>query len=223
MSRFALIHPPLLGPTVWQPCADVLRARGHDVVVPDGRAAVAEPDRWWERWTDACAAGPDRPDVLAGHSGSGAVLPLLAARLRPRVVVFVDAIVPAARGETAASEPMRAFVRDLAAGRDRLPVWTDWWPRAELEPLLPDDPGLRRALIEEQPTLASSFYDVAVPVPDGWDADVTIRYLQLSPAYDDDAAEAGARGWPVTVLPGSHLEMLTDPDAVAAALEQARP
>ena len=45
------------------------------------------------------------------------------------------------------------------------------------------------------------------------------RYVQLSPAYTDAAAEARARGWAVVGEPsGSHLDIATEPARIADLL-----
>ena len=47
---------------------------------------------------------------------------------------------------------------------------------------------------------------------------VPAAYLLFSDVYADSARQAAGRGWPVTRLPGHHLAMLTEPEAVAATL-----
>jgi hypothetical protein len=47
-------------------------------------------------------------------------------------------------------------------------------------------------------------------------------FLQLSAVYESETAAARARGWPTTVLDLHHLALLTDPEVIADALEQAR-
>jgi hypothetical protein len=69
----------------------------------------------------------------------------------------------------------------------------------------------------EEPRLPFAYYEQAVPVPAGWD-DVPCGYLLFSPPYDDVAADARRRGWPVEVLPGQHLQQIVDPDATADRL-----
>ncbi len=51
------MHPPLLGPAVWGPCAAELTAAGHRVAVPDLRAACDPPAGWPERAAAAATAG----------------------------------------------------------------------------------------------------------------------------------------------------------------------
>ena len=212
------MHPPLLGPAVWGPCAAELTAAGHRVAVPDLRAACDPPTGWPERAAAAATAGVTGPVVVAGHSGAGVLLPLVADRLpvAPAVAVFVDALVPAEAGETAPSERFRSFLDGLPLTDGRLPPWTEWWPPEVMAGAVPD-PALRAAIAAQAPRLRRDFYAEAVPVPPSWPP-ARVGYLQLSPAYDADAAEAAARGWPVRTRPGQHLDLATRPAEVAAEI-----
>ena len=211
-SRWLLVHPPLLGPAVLGPLAAELRARGHVVRVPDLRGAVGTAPGWSDRYTAlAAAAGP--ADVVLGFSGAGVVLPAVAAAVRARRVVWLDALVPAAAGQTVPSEEVRARVAGLVRG-DRIAAWPTWWPPGVLAAELPDD-ALRAAVAAEAPELPAGLYDVAVPVPATWPDD-DVRYVQLSASYDGDAAAARRRGWQVAGSgAGSHLDVATRPAEVA--------
>ncbi|MFL6128151.1 MAG: hypothetical protein ACJ73E_03695 [Mycobacteriales bacterium] len=215
---FLLVHPPLLGPAVWAPCAAELTEAGHRAIVPDLRAACDPPAGWPLRAAAAATAGVTGPMVVAGHSGAGVLLPLVADRLGvgTAAVVFVDALVPAATGATAPSERFHAFLDELPLTAGRLPRWTEWWGPDALAELVPDA-GLRAAIAAEAPRLPRAFYAEPVPVPASWPP-ARVAYLQLSPAYDADAAEAAARGWPVRTLPGRHLDLVSRPAEVAAAI-----
>ena len=217
-STYLLVHPPLLGPAVWEPVARVLAAAGHRALVPDLRAATDPPEDWWDRAADAAvAAAAGEHPVVVGHSGAGVLLPLVADRLAGvRAVVLVDAVLPARSGPTAPSAGLRACLDGLPTEDGLLPRWTRWWPAETVAGLLPDE-AYRARLEEEQPRLARRFYDVAVPVPDGWPA-ARVGYLRLSPAYDDAAAEAADRGWPVDRVDGHHLTLVTDPAGVAGRI-----
>jgi hypothetical protein len=190
-TDWLLVHPPLLGPAVLGPLAAELRRRGLTVAVPDLRPAVAEAPGWPERW--------------------------VAAAVDARRVVWVDALVPARSGETPADDDIRARIPALVEPDGRITYWTTWWGPGGLDELVPDA-GLRTAIRAEGHRLPGNFYDVAVPVPDTWPEDGA-RYVQLSPAYDDAAAEARARGWSVVGGPGgAHLDIATDPSRVADLL-----
>jgi hypothetical protein len=57
------------------------------------------------------------------------------------------------------------------------------------------------------------FTEVHPPAP-GWPAG-PVGYLQLSEAYDHEAARARELGWPVRQQLSHHLALLTDPGQVA--------
>jgi hypothetical protein len=210
VPTWLLVHPPLLGPAVLAPLAAELRSRGNVVRAPDLRAAVATAAGWWTRVT-AAAGGP--ADVVLGFSGAGVVLPSVAAAVRARRVVWLDAVVPASAGETVPSADIRSAVAGFVRG-DRIAAWPCWWPPEVLAAELPDAP-LRELVTGEAPELPADFYDVAVPVPAVWPHD-DARYVQLSPAYDADAASARERGWSVAGDgTGRHLDVVTRPVAVA--------
>jgi len=221
MTSWLLCHPPLLGPAVLRPLARRLRARGDLVAVPDLRHTVETGPGWWSAYAEAAhgylaLGAPDRVDVVLGYSGAGVVLPLVAAAVGATRVAFVDAVVPAASGETLPSAGLRAMVAGLA--RDgALPPWPTWWGPDAMAELVPDD-VLRAEITAEAPALPLDLYDEAVPVPEGWpDADVT--YVHLSPAYDADAEEAGRRGWRVVGDgAGLHTDVATDPTRVVELL-----
>jgi hypothetical protein len=214
MARWLLVHPPLLGPAVLTPLAGELRARGETVELPDLRAAVVTAPAWPLRWTAAAVGGP--ADVVLGFSGAGVTLPGIAAAVGAQRVVWVDALLPARSGVTVADEQIRALVAERT-GHGRIADWTTWWGPDALDELIPDH-GLRAAVRAEGHQLPADFYDVAVPVPGSWPEDGA-RYVQLSAAYDDAAAEARTRGWPVVGDgSGAHLEVATDPARVADLL-----
>ena len=212
MTRWLLVHPPLLGPAVLGPLAAEMRTRGAEVALPDLRGTVAEVSGWPQRWT-AAAAAPGPADAVLGFSGAGVTLPAVAAAVGARQVVWVDALVPAPAGETAPDPEFRQRIAPFVT-EGRIADWTTWWGEDVFDGLLPD-PDLRAAIRSEGHRLPADFYDVAVPVPDRWPEDGA-RYVQLSPAYDADAAEARSRGWLVVGDGGGgHLDVVTEPAHVA--------
>ena len=212
MADWLLVHPPLLGPAVLAPLAAALRRRGAQVAVPDLRGTSWPAAGWPGRWTTAAAAAGPADRVLR-FSGAGVVLPAVARAVDARRVVWVDAVLPAAAGETVPSAEVRELVRGKVRG-DRLAAWPTWWPAAELAAQLPDV-ALRDRVSAEAPELPADFYEVPVPVPGRW-PDTAARYVQLSAAYAGDAARARARGWDVRGDGGGrHLDVATAPDRVA--------
>jgi hypothetical protein len=211
VTSWLLVHPPLLGPAVLAPLAAELRSRGNVVRVPDLRAAVDEAPGWYERVVSIAAERP--VDAVLGFSGAGVVLPAVAAAVRARRVVWLDALLPAAQGVTETPPERLAQLAGFRRG-DRYAPWPDWWPSEVLAEELPDA-RWRGAVAEEAPSLPADFYAVAVPVPASWPQD-DLRYVQLSPAYAADAAEARTRGWAVVGDgSGRHLDVVSRPAAVA--------
>jgi hypothetical protein len=231
MPLFLLIHSPSVGPSTWTPVAQRLREAGCAVAVPS-LLAVGEGDPpFWPRVVAAVAEGLARTAdglagtdsgqqlVLVGHSNAGVFMPVIAHNLAGRVAcsIFADATVPASRGLTpVAEEEFLPFLRGLAGPDGRLPRWTDWWDEDDVAPLFPD-PQSRQVITDEQPRLPLAYYLEQVPVPAGWD-DHRCAYLQFSEPYQDQAARARQRGWPVQLVPGGHLHQIVDPDRVARAL-----
>ena len=218
---FLLLHSPLLGPFAWQGVAVELRRRGHAADAPAWPALSGIVEGYYEGLTAglaqtlaSCADGL----ILAAHSGAGALVPALAARLGGRVagVIYVDAILPhpgRSWFETAPAE-MRERLR-AGAQMGELPAWDEWWPPGALERLVPEA-AQREALVAELEPLPIGYFEETAPAST---LEAPSAYLQLSGAYDDEGKVAGRYGWPLVRLPLHHLAMLTNPEAVATALE----
>lgn len=87
-----------------------------------------------------------------------------------------------------------------------------------MEIQVPDE-GDRAALVEATPALPEGLYDVDVPALSGWEPP-SRAYVRLSPAYEAEAQQAVERAWRAEHLDGSHLDVLTRPDVVAAVVVQ---
>ncbi|WP_077489004.1 alpha/beta fold hydrolase [Sinomonas mesophila] len=219
-----LVHSPLVGASVWEPVASVLRLQGKETVVPSLADVFAGPAPYYPRLAAAVADAidPDKHNgdsrvVLVGHSGAGALLPSVADATTTAVVgmVFVDALLPHPGRSwfSTVPEDMRGQMRGLA--RDGLlPPWNEWFPPGVLEHLLPD-PGLRARFSAELPRLPVAYFDEPAPaVPDP--APSQSAYLRL--AYTAQAEDAERAGWHVTSRSSHHLAMLTEPHEIGAAL-----
>ena len=191
-----------------------------DVVIPDlsPAGAASEP---WQVVVDLAVEAVEQAQevVIVGHSGAGAFLPLIGAALNGRLrrLVFVDAVVPPDSGEHVSSEDMLAFLDAKTVG-GVLPRWSDWWSEDVLAEELPSI-GDRDLLASDAPQLPRSFYDHAVPVPPGW-THMPCSYVRLSEAYDHFEERAVESGWMVRHLDSSHVALLTDPRAVATAVQE---
>ncbi len=158
--------------------------------------------------------------MLVGHSGAGPLLPPVADTLamRPAQLVFVDAGVPPSSGDAAlVPDELAAHLVTLANGYGLLPRWSEWFGADAMRTLVPDDDVLAE-IVAELPQLPLSYFHERVPMPDAWTVH-RAAYILCSDPYREDAAEAAARGWPITHLPGTHLDIVTRPLAIADTLE----
>lgn len=222
-TTIVLLHSPLVGPLAWQPVADVLRRRGHQVVVPDLSAAFDSQPPFYEALAqtanDAIRASGAGPALLVPHSGAGPLVPSVVAAAGSRVggIVFTDATVPHPGRAWCDRVPEVALqLRQRSVG-GLLPPWNEWFPPGTLEAILPDA-DTRSRFVAELPRLPLSFIQEPAPVIEGWER-VPCGYLRLSEVYDAPADQARELGWPVTRYEGHHLSMLTDPRDIAAHLE----
>jgi hypothetical protein len=221
---WVLVHSPSVSPLTWAPVAECLEARGHDSLVPSLlNVAEARPPFWPRLVEDVNAAvselDPDRSVFLVVHSNAGLFVPLLVRQAaRPvRACLFVDAALPVKSGATPAVPPQLLEVLRAKAGDDgTLPPWSQWWAEDEIAPLFPDQ-RTRLELTAEEPKLPLNYYEQSIPAPAGWD-DVPCGYIFFGEPYDEVAAEARNRGWPVQQVPGLHLHQLVDPDRVTDTL-----
>jgi hypothetical protein len=219
-----LVHSPSVGPATWAPVAERLRARGYDCVVPSVRDVARAGPPFWPRVVEHANAALDRLDphrtvLLALHSNAGLFAPMLIRRaIRPvHGCLFVDAALPVTAGSTPVAPPeLLELLRGKTDADGLLPPWTHWWDEHDVAPMFPDA-RTRRTVTAEQPRLPLAYYEQSIPAPAGWDA-VPCGYLFFGAPYDEVAAEAGERGWPVHRVPGLHLHQLVDPDGVTAAM-----
>jgi pimeloyl-ACP methyl ester carboxylesterase len=209
-----LIHSPFLGPATWQPTARTLEGKGRLAHVPSLLAVAQSAAPYWPAGVDSIVrSASDEPVVLVAHSNAGLYVPAVVDALGKQVrgVVFVDAALPGAGHYTTPD-----FLRRLASSDGLLPPWTSWWDEADVAALFPD--ARMRAEVEaEQPRMPLAYYDHLPPAPPDWTVPLA-GYIWFGEPYDKGSAQADLRGWPTIHLPGRHLHMLTDPDAVAAAV-----
>jgi hypothetical protein len=195
-----------------RPLAAALEAKGWSTTTPDLRDAVASPARFASR----AVADGRRGDVVIGHSGAGAVLPVVADRAGAAATVFVDAVLPEAGDVHTTSSRFLEMLDRIPTSAGLLAPWHEWWPPDALAELVPDE-TLRRRIVEEIPRVPRSFYADAVPLPASWQIRPA-AYLQLSPAYDEERIRAEGWSWPVGHLTGGHLDVAVDPDRVAGCI-----
>jgi len=222
-ARLVLVHSPLVGCGTWGPVAKELAGDGYAVAVPDlaGTVTAGPPYHLRQaRVIAGCAAGEDV--VLVGHSRAGPLLATAGTMLGEMVrgYVFVDARLPApGRSWMETVQPgLAARLREMADPRGWLPPWPQWWAEEELAALLPD-PAARQDFAAGCPRLPMAMVEEVQPPAPGWPT-APSGYLQLSVAYEGDAARARELGWPVRRHLSHHLALLTEPGQVAREIRQ---
>jgi hypothetical protein len=209
-----LLPSPFLGPAIWEPVAEVLRADFSCAVTvpapPD--PASADPAVVLASFEQQL---PDGDLLLVAHSNAGLYVPAIVVGRPVRGVVFVDAILPPPAGTVpVAPEVLRESLRAVVDVHGRLPPWTAWWPEQDVSRLFPDD-RVRALVSSQQRRVPFAYLTAGIELPDGWDA-LPAAYLSFGDTYAAERADAAARGWPVSVVTGGHLHRLHAPDVVAA-------
>jgi hypothetical protein len=221
---FVLVHSPLLGPMSWLPVAQELGRRGRGAVVPSLLGVADAPEPQWRYVPDAVRTATRdlrQPIVLAGHSGAGVLLPVIADALAVGVagLVFVDSFLPPPAGELPLAPPEFSDQLRAMATEGVLPPWSHWFGPEAMTELAPDE-RLRAHLEAEMPRLPLSYFEATVPLPDGWPRRYSCAYLLLSATpYGQSATEARSYGWPTIEIHGAHhLATATNARAVTQAL-----
>lgn len=211
----ALLPSPLLGPSVWQPVAQVLADRGWHTVMCPASATIRRGEDVLDAFLDALPI--DRALVLVAHSNAGAYVPALTLQRRIVAAVFVDAVLPPDRGRVPLAPPaFLDLLREKADDSGLLPVWTSWWDEAEVAGLFPNA-ETRAQLEREQQRIPLSYFEGSLPAPKGWD-NRPVAYLAFGDTYGRERDDAKRRRWPVSTLQAEHLHLLNDPDQVATEI-----
>jgi hypothetical protein len=225
VARLLLVHSPLVGTATWDLVATELAggdlAEGYgEVRVPDLTGTVAAGPPYCLRQAEVIArSAGGQPAILIGHSGAGPLLAAAGALIdQVRGYIFVDAGLPIPGRswmETAPPE-LAAQLREMADSQGWLPPWPQWWGDETLAELI-GDPAVRRHFTAGCPRLPLAWFEEVHPAVPRW-PDAPAAYLQLSEAYENEAATARELGWPVAERMSHHLAPLTDSAMVAEAL-----
>lgn len=222
-ARLLLVHSPLVGCGTWEPVAKDLAGSGYAVTVPDLGGTVTAGPPYNQRQARAIAdSAAGQPAILVGHSGAGPLLATAGTMLGDAVrgYIFVDAGMPTPGRSWMETVPpgLAAQLRDMADTSGWLPPWSQWWGEEELAALLPG-PSVRRRFAAGCPRLPLAMFEETHPPAPGWPT-APGGYLQLSEAYEDEAARARELGWPVRRHLSHHLALLTEPAQVARELRE---
>lgn len=216
--RIVLVHSPMVGTLSWSKLVPLLEHRGYDVVVPDLTASFDYGPPYCERQIAAIAQCARRGSVLVAHSGAGALLAGVG-ELVPKLggYVFVDAVLPTpglSWMDTAPEELSSTLVSIAHDGW--LPPWFEWFGADAIIELLPDS-EMRGAFIEDCHQLPLAMLYEPRPTSPSW-PNAPAAYLRLSDAYGEEASQARAMDWPMSVLESDHLAILNDAALVVGPL-----
>jgi pimeloyl-ACP methyl ester carboxylesterase len=219
MPRLVFVHSPLVGPMTWKRTAERFAARGYSVATPSLRSVDDGPPYYSKFAAAICEAigvGASGHAILIGHSGAGALLPVIADAVPGvKAMIFVDAVLPhpgRSWFDTAPNQ-LAEQLRGLAQ-EGRLPPWHEWFPPEMLHALIPDGEMLAR-FTAEIPRTPLAYFEELAPTTGTLGQ---CAYLQLSEAYEETAKEAERQGWTTIRQPMNHLAMLTDPGEVSNLL-----
>jgi hypothetical protein len=192
------------------------------VGIPDLTGTVGAAPPYCSRQAEVIADSAfGQPVILVGHSGAGPLLAAAgAATGQVRGYLFVDAGLPIPEQTWMDTVPpdLAAQVREMADAQGWLPPWPQWWGDEVLAELLPD-PDVRRRFTAGCPRLPLAMFEEVHPPAPQW-PDAPAAYLQLSEAYEDQAARARALRWPVAKQMSHHLALLTEPGLVAGSVHE---
>jgi Alpha/beta hydrolase family len=221
-ARLLLIHSPLVGCVTWDLVAAELDGHGYQAGVPDLTGTVTAGPPYCLRQAQVIArSASGQPAILIGHSGAGPLLAAAGAIIdQVRGYIFVDAGLPTPGQTWMETVPpdLAAQLREMADAQDWLPTWPQWWGDEALAELIPD-PDTRQRFAAGCPPLPLAMFEETYPPAPRW-PDAPAAYLQLSEAYQDQAAKARELGWPVTERISHHLAPLTQPGQVAGLLRE---
>lgn len=227
VATFGLVHGAWHGAWCWEPLGVELQRRGHDVVAVD--LPIDDPTATFSTYADVIVdgVGEDRPElVLVAHSMAGLSVPIAAARLPVRAVVFVcglialpgrslidqfleqpEMLVPGYDEGVEEDDQGRSSWADLQAASARL--YADC-----------DETTARSAFDRLRPQSQATFVEPCplTELPDVERAYVVGADDQLvNPDWSREAAQARLGVTPVE-LPGSHSPFLAQPAVLADVL-----
>lgn len=216
VSELLLLPSPLLPVSAYGGLAASLKQAGASVLLaPATTEGVPDAETLVRTW--AAAVGPGT--TLLAHSNAGYLAPLVRSRAGTGThtrLVFMDAALPPGSGPTLlAPRRFREHLSSLAGDDGLLPPWTRWWPRGDLDGVIPID--VFDTLDGDCPRLPVSYFDTPLVAPQGW-VEAPNAYLAFGATYAQELEFARERGWPHTVITGGHLHFLFDPVTVAAEI-----
>ena len=230
MTTFGLVHGAFHGAWCWKRLVPELEARGHRALTVD--LPIEDPSAGAEAYAAAAiAAFGDVDDlVLVGHSIGGLVIPVIAQARPVRGLAFLCALLPRpgrSHDDVLAEEADMALPGPQDATYQSDDGATHWRPEAAEHWFFADCP--RGVAVSAARRLRGQFWLVAQEVTPlrAW-PDVARQYILgvTDPAINPEWSRRAARdvlGVEAVELDTGHSPFLSDPGALAAALDTAWP
>jgi len=226
VSIFALVHGAWHGPWCWERVIEPLRARGHEVVVPD--LPSENPKLGLEDYAETidAALGDAEDVVVVPHSLGGLVGPVVAGRRALRALVYLCALVPEpglSFGDqlSAADEPVLTF----SGGREVDDQGRSHWPdpaataRIMYSDLAPEDARWAAERLRFQAQRSQAELSPELPAGLRVESIVGTGDMVVSPDWSRRVARERLGVEPVE-LPTGHFPMITHAELLADRLAQ---
>ena len=220
MTTFLLLPGAGGEASYWGPVSLLLEQAGHEAIAVD--LPADDPELGLSAYADlALAAAEGRTDVvLVAQSMGGFTVPLVAARIPLRALVFVNAMIPvpgesaSVWGEAVGSEPARVGAAEAggyAADVDLVETFLHDVPAEVLDPAEMANGREEAEIAFTEPCAFDSWPDLSTHVLVGRDD-------RLFPADFQVRVARERLGVTADVRPGGHLMALADPRGVATYL-----
>jgi hypothetical protein len=195
--QLPLVHSPLVGCGTWRPVASDLAGDGFAITIPDLAGTIVAGPPYHLRQAQVIADCADGQPVIlgaqpggaaAGHGRHDAGREGLRLRLCRLPVASAGALLDGYRDPRSGGR-----LREMVDSHGRLPSWPRWWDEEELAACLPDPP-VRQHFAAGCPRLPLAMLEEVHPPAPRW-PDARGAYLQLSEAYEAEAARARELGF----------------------------
>jgi alpha-beta hydrolase superfamily lysophospholipase len=237
VATFVLLHGAWHGAWCWPRLVDELAALGHHGVAMD--LPSEDPAAGLAAYVEVAVAAvhadpqvtPDEPTIVLGHSLTGIVAPLVAARLGAARVVYLCAFVPTAKSsfdDQVVAESGRMFAprwRELSSRQETDSTGGSWWQPADaIEAMYHDCPD--DVATDAAARLRPQHWELChEPNPTSGPTARPGTFVLTTDdrVFDASWARAVARerlGSEAIELPGGHSPMLSRPADLAAVLDR---
>ena len=219
-ATFCLVHGVWHDASCWEPLAERLEKRGHDVVTPE--LPYHDPTTTYEDRVRPALHALEPvagPVVVVGHSAGSAYAPIIAAARADSLLVH---LCPRLGPFTPPPGAPDAFRKGVPFPSDRPDGTSVWEPDLAIEAMYGRlSPESARALAERLRPGAAAAGDY--PLPAHPEVATALIYAADDELFEPEWERFMARellGVEPIEIPGGHFPMIENPDALAELLDQ---